>query len=275
MSQTLFVQFLHPGGEHLPMGPTMPWNIGPHRRKFIRQQGSAIRGNERFDGELLFWGEWEAQSRVIAIPDPIHRGPTWIHEPFYRLPESSDWRQNTDPCVFGGFRYTCCQQHFKGRPSTLQKLAPGSIILFGARVAGEFVLDTLIVVRDEGIEHDVGNYRRALDDKVPVGYFHVTLVPWYSDPVSPCRLYQGVTATKPMNGTFSFFPAVPTSSGARGFARPAIVLPGLVSSSQSQGRKFTALASEELADSWRAVVRQVEDEGLWLGISASFPMLEH
>lgn len=34
-----FVQFPHPGGEHVPAMDEMPWNVGPHRRHFLISRG--------------------------------------------------------------------------------------------------------------------------------------------------------------------------------------------------------------------------------------------
>jgi hypothetical protein len=272
MSQRLLVQFLHPGAEHRSDRLTMEWNRQAHRRKFLIQDGAARREGAGYTGELAFWGEWEPPSRVELITNPVRGGPTCLHRPFYSAWTTEEWRQNTDPCVFDGFRYTCCQQHFKGQPSTLQKLGPGSLILFGACVGGAFALDTVMVIRDDGIEHDRVTYR-DLRGRIPKGYFEVTMEPWYSDPdaFAPCRLYEGASADSPYRGTFSFFPALPWSQGLRGFARPSIELPGMISPSQTQGRKFTTLTEAQAVSAWREVVRQVEVAGLWVGTHASFP----
>jgi hypothetical protein len=50
------VQFLHPGREHIANGRLMEWNRGAHRRKFIRNRGTCVRGSERRVGDLAFWG---------------------------------------------------------------------------------------------------------------------------------------------------------------------------------------------------------------------------
>jgi hypothetical protein len=57
--------------------------------------------------------------------------------------------QNTDPMVFGdAFYYSNCRQHNwrkppnHPKPSEMQNLDLGSLILFGSMVGGEFVLDT-------------------------------------------------------------------------------------------------------------------------------------
>ena len=271
MTSQMIVQFLHPGAEHQPAGPIMDWNVGVHRRKFIQAQGIAVRQSERFNGLLGFWGEWEAPSSVTPIARPIPEGPRFLHQPFYKAGVKTPRRQNTDPCVFGGFRYTCCQQHYARRPSGMQTLAPGSLILFGSSREGVFVLDTLMVTKDTGIEHDRTNYRSLLKDRVPPGYFDVTLEPWYVDPYEPCRLYEGATQSAPFQSMYSFFPAEPWSDSSNGFRRPAIDLPGIISPNQRQGRKFTVATPSEAQRVWNDVVRQVTEAGYWLGVEADFP----
>jgi hypothetical protein len=205
---------------------------------------------------------------MIGVPLP--RGPVCVHEPYYSRPPDTVRLQNTDPCVFGGFRYTCCQQHFRGKPSGLQRLAPGSLILFGSSLGGAFVLDTLFVIADEGISHDSASYRQKLSGYVPSAYFDVTLDPWYADPFEPCRLYQGATVGAPLNGMFSFFPAIPWAPGTAGFARPSIRLPELISDGLTQNRKCTQVSEAGASVVWREVVRQVEEQ-LWLGVEADMP----
>jgi hypothetical protein len=85
------------------------------------------------------------------------RGPRWLHTPYYVRPE--DYWPDGDPFVLGDrFLYTRCKQ-FKGdRPTFLRDLATASLILFGSRVGGEFVLDTVLVVAD-GTLYDSGDWR--------------------------------------------------------------------------------------------------------------------
>jgi hypothetical protein len=268
----MVVQFLHPGREHAPTGKLMEWNRGPHRRKFVRNHGVCRRRGEQYAGDLAFWAEWEPQSRVESIEGPTPAGPRYLHEPFYSTPADVQGLQNTDPCVFGGFRYTICQQHFRGQPSGLQYLDPGSVILFGSSLGAAFVLDTVFVVAGQGIFHHAGNFRQVLRDRVPESYFDITLDPWYSDPYERCCLYQGATEDTPVNGTFSFFPALPWSARTKGFARPSIRIPNVISPRLTQGRKCTLVTESEAATIWREVIRQVEAKGLWLGVQSDMPV---
>src|SRR4051812_1450404 len=62
-----FVQFIRPGGEHAPdQGDLKFWNRDQHRRKFLRSGGRYVDGGETKEGEVVFWGEWEPESRVVA-----------------------------------------------------------------------------------------------------------------------------------------------------------------------------------------------------------------
>jgi hypothetical protein len=280
----LVVQFIHPGGEHQPDTPTgMQWNSASHARKFLIAPGQCQRLDQTHSGQLTFWGEWEPPSTVLAVLEhpasssPWDRFPSYLMKPELAYPESYHGLQNTDPCVFGGFFYTGCQQ----RPTnSLRWLASGSVILFGSRVGGPhtesaFLLDTVLVVRD-CIDHNAESFRRVLRGKVPDPYYAVTLEPWYADGIggSPedvgYRLYQGATLETPVNGMFSFFPALPSDGNPRGFARPRIRHAD-VSDKKPQGFKQTRVTLDEAALFWRAVRDQVISADLWLGTSALMP----
>src|SRR5690242_20336589 len=127
----------------------MPWNQSAHRRKFLAVTGVAMRGAERYEGPIALWGEWEADSEAEPISDPVPFGPTFVHRPRLMPRDRYEGLQNTDPMVLGGFLYTCCQQHFRGGPSGMQRLGRGALVLFGSALNGNFVLDTLIVTEDE------------------------------------------------------------------------------------------------------------------------------
>lgn len=102
------VRFPHPGGEHVPPGDTMPWNVGDHARKFLTSPGIFLDAEgEIRDDELVFWGEWEGPSRVVRRWQRHADLPTILHEPYWTTPDIEGPRQNTDPWVFGDtFLYT-------------------------------------------------------------------------------------------------------------------------------------------------------------------------
>lgn len=266
-----FVQFLHPGYEHDVRQPGLfPWNLkGRHRRKFLRSPGAYVDDAGRLvEDELVFWGEWEPQSEAVPLEKTELLGPRWLHTPFYEPLEG--WAQNTDPFVFGDrFRFSICQQHRGGRPTQLAKLLPGSVVLFGSGLGGEFRLDTVFVVGPEHQEHS-----RARRPVVDAAYEEIVLDPYYAgfpdDRVH--RLYEGATPETPVHGMFSFFPCKTLAEALNGFARPTIRLDGLIKQTHKQSYKRTFLADlDHAAHLWRAVVAQVEAAGLRLGVRAEMP----
>jgi hypothetical protein len=71
---------------------------------------------------------------------------------------------------------------------------------------------------------------------------------------------------------FSFFPCQPHTEDGRGFPRPEIRIPGRITPHLTQGRKIAAdLTVQELGVLWRQVARQVEEQGLSLGVHAALP----
>ncbi len=281
MTSAKLVQFIHPGHEHRPDAPGWKgWNTDDHRRKFLRAFGT-YRTDEGADddrGEMTFWGEWEAQSRVETLPPSVD-GPRWVHSPVLHPLRSYRGAQNTDPFVFGErFLYTCCKQRLRsGRPTQLRSLPRGSVVLFGSYVGGGFGLDTAFVV-DDHIDHHEPN---DLVGHVPQPYVHTTIRPMYemdaeyADPEGVgWRLYCGAQ-TNAGSGPFSFVPARPVmAAGPEGFGRPRITLDGLITPSLRQGQKITALSQNELRSVWRTVVDQVLIEDLVLATSFDMPPTE-
>lgn len=273
-----FIQFLHPGREHEPdAGRMKAWNTGAHRRKFLKGPGRYLAGGDPQDGELVFWGEWEPESLAVAeITEPLPDGPRWIYEPYYVPPASYQGLQNTDPFVFGErFQYTGCLQHTKRGPTQMRHLVRGSVILFGSCLhKSHFVGDTVFVVANH-IDHSERDYRDRLRGHVSATYDTVTLAPWYRNPVEPDRshrLYDGATFEASVEGMFSFFPCLPYEGHPRGFARPTIRIPGVITDRHYQGKKLNR--QDQVYDVkrlWDEVVRQVTEQELVLGISASLP----
>ena len=96
-----FVQFPHPGGEHRPDTQLMAWNTDDHRRKFLGSHGRYLDGDQLREGNLVLWGEWEAQSRVVRRWAVSGRMPCVLHEPYWAPLEGEGFRQNTDPWIWG------------------------------------------------------------------------------------------------------------------------------------------------------------------------------
>lgn len=277
----MLVQFIHPGSEHAPdRDEVKDWNVDAHRRKFLVSPGRYLdRGRPR-STDLWFWGEWEAQSRVVRqLGIRGDDGPRFLYEPYYQPPASwkGVWLQNTDPFVFGDcFLYAGCLQHTRNGPTQLRHLDRGSVILFGScRGLSRFVIDAVFVV-NRWIDHGAIDYReKLLRGAVSKTYADVTIAPWYSGDVPKGRshrLYFGATWESPVDGMFSFFPCVPASDAGDGVARPTIAIEGSITPHLTQGKKLIPIVDDEPAfDLWSAVVDQVETQGLHLELSTELP----
>jgi hypothetical protein len=79
-----FVQFPHPGVEHRTVLDVMPWNVGNHRRKFVRSAARYVdQYGELLAGDLTFWGEWEPPSRVERRWPRDGQLPRTLHIPYW------------------------------------------------------------------------------------------------------------------------------------------------------------------------------------------------
>ena len=129
-----FVQLSHPQWEHEPdPGPEKPWHQQKygHRRKFLLLQGQWIEENgHRRAGQLHAWGEWEAESELVATlnrPDGDSPYPRWLWRPFYVPKASYDGLHNTDPFIFGPrFLYSNCFQPSRPGLRQLDETMQGS-----------------------------------------------------------------------------------------------------------------------------------------------------
>jgi hypothetical protein len=192
---------------------------------------------------------------------------------------------NTDPFVFGDrFFYSICKQNNRKGPTALQRLARGSVVLFGSgQGRARFVVDTVFVVADY-VDWNLSNYREKLRDVVPPEYFHATLEPIAYEmrvrdlsPSQTFRLYVGATCDRPCEGMFSFFPCRPAADGqAQGFARPTLRRAGIVTDNLTQGQRLNPQPDVAAVRAlWKDVARQVLDQGLHLGVHAELPRLPH
>ena len=245
-----FVQFIHPGVECLPAKRSktdlIPWNHGNHRRKFLCNPGWYMdKGQPVHDDELTFWGEWEPQSRITHLDNPVEAKhlPHVLHRPVLNLKEPNHdalkrCRQNTDPFVFHErFLYRCCQQTKMTGQTQLAHLLPGSIVLFGSRVNNLFAVDTVFVVgKDYRDYYDRKSAMRFDPDLqeyakiVGVGLRSVGAgngsgcggnSSCGSNPLQ-MRLYYGASPETPYEGMYSFVPCKRLSGNAQGWARPTL-----------------------------------------------------
>ncbi len=226
-----FVQFSHPGREHEPdPGGGKCWNTynSSHARKFMEFRGkwTEENGNAR-SRDLRAWGEWEAESDLVCElnqPGQDSLYPRYLWRPYYVSRDSYRRLHNTDPFIFGDrFLYSNCKQQTN---SGLARLRRGSVIAFGSgrSIAGErkWALDTVLVVADS-LTYPAPDARQALAHAAPEVFLTVTSDPIAANGRGSFRLYWGATPDDPVEGMFSFFPAMP-AHGDAGFPRPLIDL---------------------------------------------------
>ena len=245
LAHSHIVQFPHPGTEYSLRGGdgNMGWNYGGHHRKFMQAKGHYVKDEHLVRNmELMFWGEWEPQSRYREIN--ANGSPRYLHLPYLDLDIPKEFRgkvrQNTDPYVFAdAFYYRCCKQMRSSHPTQLAKLDRGSVILFGSHVDKGFAIDTVFVV-DESRQ-----YRDVLDPKelkgfVPEKYPEIVSLGYNknTDPSkgSACggcatiltaesrvfRCYRGATFENRVDGMYSFVPCRLAEDNPNGFERPVI-----------------------------------------------------
>ena len=280
-----FVQFPHPGREHKPdHGGGKAWNKlkSQHARKFMEFGGKWIEddGSTR-SGSLRAWGEWEAESdliRKLSQPGQDSKYPRYLWHPYYIPKDNYRCLHNTDPFIFGErFLYSNCAQWRGLKHSGLRQLGRGSVIAFGSgkEITGErkWVLDTVLVVADS-LPYSAPEARRVLADSVPEAFLTVTGGPMVdSKDQASFRLYRGATADDPVDGMFSFFPAMP-ANGDAGFPRPVIELASEhfnPRSWQAQKGLRRNCTNEELRGIWKSLVSQVRGAGLLVGTHAAVP----
>lgn len=325
----MFVQFPHPGAAHkippdkksaLAKGVgrvVMNWNHKPHKRKFLKAKGVAVDGNNRKlgDTDLYFWGEWEPTSYVSALhhEDVEDSMPRHLHEPVL-LKNSKDDGTNTDPFVFGkNFMFSCCRQQTtvtnkstqtkEKRPTVLQRLQPGSIIVFGSTIGigtpnPRFVVDTVFVV-GEGKQYESRNARKKLAGFVPEDYYRIMGFDRWDDPdcakcsgakpkpQSGCTsgkaagftCYKGVSYAENPDGPFSFVPCRTELSVKDGkpvdFERPVLQLthegvPVINPKSVSTFKTTPLKSPDEAAQLWNLIKQTVLEQGFSLGVSFSY-----
>lgn len=276
------IQFPHPGRER----PEPDWAVASdtHARRFLEAKGRAredATSKTDVEGKLWFWGEWEAdvaQTPITRGGDPA--GPERVASPRLIPRASYAGLHNTDPFVFDGpFLYSNCRQGQGG--GKLRNLVPGDVVLFGSTLGKEFVLDTLFVVGKRHGEYRAQSATRALANRPP-SFVHavakpieasVTIsaaAPGCAPPPKGCQpgatfvLYEGATAAAPIDGMFSFAPAIRANSPAHGFARPRLTLHDLNPRCWRRQKQIRGVSTKEV---WASVTTQVKEAGLLLGWS--------
>ena len=286
-----FVQFPHPGGEHDAESGSA-WNPNRrdsrHRRKFMLLDGQWVDGNDQLQaGELSAWGEWEPEAELVAELDRDGRPglPRHLWRPYYIPKADYKGLHNTDPFIFGPrFLYSNCRQP---RHASLRRLACGSVIAFGSgkTINGErrWVLDTVLVVKDF-VDYEPTRARDELEGWASAEWLDVTAAPLADSMGGSCggctpakgprfRLYRGATPADPVDGMYSFFPALPAGADI-GFSRPPVDLPGRYFNPRSwqapKGLRHEG-SIDELRSLWSSLVEQVREQGLVLGTCCGVP----
>ena len=288
-NQLLFIQFPHPGSEHTPdkNNPNhISWNQGEHKRKFIKNPGTYLRGDHKIDSDLIFWGEWEPQSDMIKKLEKKQEGdPKYLYQPYYSILDNKQFLQNTDPFVFGdNFYYVCCRQATKRGWTKLRFLERGSVILFGSSLNNQFVLDTVFVVDSYVDIESLEQISQHVSETDRETYVDVTLKHILDNTSDSCikknesnctasqnfRLYTGAKFDNPVNGMFSFFPCLLYKQNLnRGFIRPAIQLSDISPNLTQNFKKLDT--NQDYKQLWQQVKRQVEQAGLKIGIHSKLP----
>lgn len=240
-----------------------------HKRKFIEINGKyvdSLQNSTEKVSLLRFWGEYEGHSEFELLSRlknvPYWNNPIAVHRPFFFNQNIND--QNTDPYIFGNnFYFAICKK------ASLDNLGNGDIILFGSEFGSKpnvkFYLDTLFVVNDE--------QESILDNTLyDIIYQESTLK---RIGISDCTkgtlpVHTGIKF--PDNSEyFSFFPCKQLTDENRSFGRPVIdtVSLGLKRPGARTGSKSRELLpSENIADIWKKIAKEVIKHGFVLGTHA-------
>lgn len=292
------VQFHHTHKEATPKRGEdfIEWNnSNEHRRKFLLSNGNYIdRKGKLLKDELVFWGEWEAQSEVEKLNNKLHKHPKYLNRPLLNSTVKSK-NHNTDPYVFGdNFRYIVCQQK---KSIILKNLEPYSIVLFGSSINGEFCLDTLFVVTDDTKRYHPNKIKSVYPQKDQYFYASVEPISRSNKHNNGCgskneldcyelnnnteyAFYRGVNynSRDEYKGIYSFVPSkkyVKNNESEYIFKQPRIDL-DFISHGQTQGinaagtREFS---KEEIVEYWEEIDRQLSEAGLIKGVSFVEPNL--
>lgn len=258
------IQFIHPGGYNRGEGKFLR-NGKSHKRKFIKTDILFINETGLSENERgYFWGEWEAPSK--AKREVFNGIKYYVHKLFIPLTENdragitsdncnfgcnseSDGPLNTDPYVFGKhFYYSNCMQN---KYPTLKNLKENDIIIFGSRLNGVFVLDTVFVVDC------------AVEETEYSDCFESVTLNLLADK-SNYRIYKGKMYNEKSNKNeiYSFFPC-----SNKPFDRPALDLKYITK--QKQGIHYIKEKSSK--EMWNDIVAAVKGKGLKIGVWAKEP----
>ncbi|WP_157493978.1 hypothetical protein [Fulvivirga imtechensis] len=221
--------------------------------------------------DLLFWGEWEPQSRFELTGNPFDsKLPHAIHYPIFS--QRGQGRHNTDPFVFGEhFYYTNCKQKRTGKGKMLLNLQAGSVILFGSEMdKRHFVLDTVFVVNSSETVADYRNHKEEYNDMLRQATIDLGsgLAPWK-------KLYKGEMYDFNRHYSddspyiFSFFPCK-IDCGKTGFERPKLDITKFKLQKPGAGTVLYAI-DDEASNFWHELLAFLINQGYSLGIKLDMP----
>jgi len=287
------IQFLHTAQEATPVNEldnVIPWNNNDtHRRKFILSNGKFVNDNvEQEESELVFWGEWEAQSEIVRINNGNTNPPNYLNRPFIN-PAVPNRTHNTDPYVFGDkFRYIICKQGYFH--NVLTNLEPNSIILFGSSINGQFCLDTVFVVSNDKSNYTVNTIENLFPLSTRGQYYHASVNPIYDEfeynrnaqSEDFCRIndqrdytfYKAVNFLERQNynGLYSYVPCQVYNPQNYIFRQPAITL-DFINGNQTQGINSKDCNENEIVNYWNDIAHQIQNKNLRQGTYFKTPEL--
>lgn len=287
------IQFLHTAQEATlinELDSIIPWNNNDtHRRKFILSNGKLVNdNNEQDEKELVFWGEWEAQSEIERINNGNTNPPNFLNRPFIN-PAVPNRTHNTDPYVFGNnFRYIICKQGYFH--NVLTNLEPNSIILFGSSINGQFCLDTVFVVSKNKSNYTINTIENLFPVNNRGQYYHASVNPIYDEfeynknaqNEDFCRIkdqreysfYNSVNFEERhnYNDVYSFVPCKVYNQQNFIFRQPPINL-DFIHGSQKQGINSKDCSLVEITNYWNDIVNQIENKKLCKGTYFKTPEL--
>jgi hypothetical protein len=217
-----------------------------HSRRFMV-------GHHPVLGAVSFWGEWEADAKLVREYESPGAGmPHRLWAPY--LAPRGDYANvhNTDPFVFGSrFLYTECLQ---GTHPLTQRIQRGDIILFGGPTSQGWVLDTVLHVSHR-VSYTMAQFRERGGGLVPPEYYPLVIWPLAANepPGKERTLYTG-------RGQSSW---VPAAWPPRPFARPIVDMP-------YDGELFQPVVGGEKV--LRGILRQVEELSLFPCTRLSMPL---
>lgn len=147
------------------------------------------------------------------------------------------------------------------------------MVLFGSTIGGEFILDTVFVVKDscpfspvEPPETDEAFRVCTIESLITTGY----------GATDPLTLYRGATYAAPINGMYSFVPCRRANTAQARFPRPSISLPGYVNPSSTRAARGAKdpRSAADVREQWENVCKQVLDAGCLLGVWFETPQLD-